>query len=108
MVNKAKGSIGALVLGVIFSLAFCPTSGIFYFGMLIPLAASESEGYLLPVIYAVATGLPVMLVAWILAYSVAQLGKFYQQLQRFERWFKKCVALIFIAVGIYYGVIYYL
>ena len=45
--------------------------GVICFGMLIPMSAMESEGYLLPVIFALATGLPVMLVAWILAYSVA-------------------------------------
>ena len=30
------GGWGALWLGILFSLAFCPTSGVFYFGMLIP------------------------------------------------------------------------
>lgn len=77
---KSRGGYGALLLGVLFSLAFCPTSGVFYFGMLIPMAAAESGGYILPMAYAVATGLPVVAVAWILAYSVAGLGKFYNQM----------------------------
>ena len=77
--KKTKGSWGALLLGILFALAFCPTSGVFYFGMLMPLAAAETGGFLLPVIYAIATGLPVILVAWILAYSVAGLGKFYNR-----------------------------
>ena len=66
------------------------------------------RGYLLPVIYAIATGLPVILVAWILAYSVAGLGKFYNRMQIFEKWFRKIVAILFIAVGIYYTVVFYL
>ena len=74
--EKLKGNLGSLLLGVLFALAFCPTSGLFYFGMLIPMSATEPGGYLLPVVYAVATGLPVVLVAWILAYSVAGIGKF--------------------------------
>lgn len=105
---KRKGGIGALLLGVLFSLAFCPTSGVFYFGMLIPMSAAEAGGYLLPAVYAVATGLPVIIVAWILAYSVAGLGKFYNQVQVFQKWFNRVVAVLFILVGIYYAVMYYL
>ena len=106
--KRTKGSWGALFLGILFSLAFCPSSGIFFFGMLIPLSASEAGGYLLPVVYAIATGLPVILVAWVLAYSVAGLGKFYNRIQVFEKWFRKIVAILFIAVGIYYAVMFYL
>ena len=106
--RKTKGSWGALFLGILFSLAFCPTSGIFYFGMLMPMSAAETGGYLLPVIYAIATGLPVILFAWILAYSVAGLGKFYNRIQIFEKWFRKIVAILFIAVGIYYAIVLYL
>ena len=87
--EKLKGSWGSLLLGILFAMAFCPTSGLFYFGMLIPMSAMESEGYLLPVIFALATGLPVMLVAWILAYSVAGIGKFYNRVQTFQKWFNK-------------------
>ena len=106
--KRTKGSWGALFLGILFSLAFCPSSGIFFFGMLIPLSAAEAGGYLLPVVYAIATGLPVILVAWVLAYSVAGLGKFYNRIQVFEKWFRKIVAILFIAVGIYYAVMFYL
>ena len=106
--RKTKGSWGALFLGILFSLAFCPTSGIFYFGMLMPMSAAETGGYLLPVVYAIATGLPVILVAWVLAYSVAGLGKLYNRIQVFEKWFRKVVAILFIAVGIYYAVMHYL
>lgn len=105
---KSKGSWGALLLGVLFSLAFCPSSGIFYFGMLIPMAAAETGGLLLPVVFALATGLPVMVVAWILAYSVAGLGRFYQRMQIFQRWINIIIGLLFIAVGIYYATILYL
>lgn len=102
-----NGGWGALLLGVLFSLAFCPTSGVFYFGMLIPMSAAETGGYLLPVVFAVATGLPVVVVAWLLAYSVAGLGAFYNRMQAIQKWLTRIVGLLFIAVGIYYGVIYF-
>ncbi len=106
--EKLKGNLGSLLLGVLFALAFCPTSGLFYFGMLIPMSAAEPGGYLLPIVYAVATGLPGILVAWILAYSVAGIGKFYNRIQVFQKWFNRVVAVLFIAVGIYYAYINYL
>lgn len=105
---KSKGSWGALLLGMLFSLAFCPTSGVFYFGMLMPMSAAETGGYLLPVVFAIATGLPVIIVAWILAYSVAGLGKFYNRMQAFQRWMNTIIALLFIVVGIYYAVMFYI
>ena len=105
--KNTKGSWGALLLGILFALAFCPTSGVFYFGILMPLAAAETGGYFLPVIYAIATGVPVILVAWILAYSVAGLGRFYNSVQIFEKWFRKIVAILFIVIGIYYAVVFY-
>ena len=48
------------------------------------------------------------LVAWILAYSVAGIGKFYNRIQVFQKWFNRVVAVLFIAVGIYYAYINYL
>lgn len=101
--EKLKGARGSLLLGALFAMAFCPTSGLFYFGMLIPMSAAASGGYLLPVIFALATGLPVMLVAWMLAYSVAGIGKLYNRVQIFQKWFNRIVAIVFILAGIYYG-----
>jgi threonine/homoserine/homoserine lactone efflux protein len=73
-----------------------------------PMAAAETGGYLLPVVFALATGLPVIVVAWILAYSIAGLGKFYNRIQVFQKWFNRVVAVLFIVVGIYYAIINYL
>ena len=69
-----KGGWGALLLGMLFALAFCPTSGVFYFGILIPMSATAAAGYLLPALFAVATALPVLTVAWILAFSVQHIS----------------------------------
>lgn len=97
-----KGGCGALLLGMLFAMAFCPTSGVFYFGMLIPMSATVSAGYLLPVLFAVATALPVLAVAWILAFSVKQIGNFYGKMKTFQKWLNIIVGAIFVIVGIYY------
>lgn len=92
----------ALLLGILFALAFCPYSGVLYFGMLIPITISSANGLWLPVVFAFATGLPVIIIAWLLAFSMAKLGNFYHKLKTFEFWFRKVVAVIFILVGAYY------
>lgn len=104
---RKRGGWGALLLGLLFALAFCPTSGVFYFGMLIPMSAAATGGYLLPAVFALATALPVVAVAWVLAYSMAGVGRLYSRMQLFQKWFNRIVAGLFIAVGIYYGIIYY-
>lgn len=103
-----KGGCGALLLGILFALAFCPTSGVLYFGMLIPMSVTASAGWLLPVLFAVATSLPVLLVAWILAFSVEKVGEFYGKLRTIQKWLTIVVGVIFIAIGIYYCIMMYL
>ena len=95
----------AFLLGVLFALAFCPYSGILYFGALIPLTIASNEGLLLPPVYSFATGLPVIIIAFLLAYSIANIGKFYNKIKSFELWFRRIVAGIFIGIGIYYVII---
>lgn len=100
--EKLSGQIGAFILGVLFALAFCPTSGLLYFGMLIPMSATSNGGYLLPVIYSVATALPVLIVAWLLAFSVKSIGNFLGKIKTIQKWFNRIVALAFIVVGLNY------
>ncbi|HCX99006.1 MAG TPA: cytochrome C biogenesis protein [Bacteroidales bacterium] len=101
------GAWSVLLLGIVFALAFCPYSGVLYFGGLIPLSVTSQMGYFLPVVFAFATGLPVVIVAWILAFSVSGIGKFYNSIKSFEKWFRRVVALIFILVGVYYIFVVY-
>lgn len=106
--ERLRGAWGSLLLGILFAMAFCPTSGLFYFGMLIPMSASATEGYALPAVYALATGLPVVAVAWIIAYSMSNIAGFYQKMQVFQKWFNRVVAVLFIIVGIYYAYTLYI
>ncbi len=98
----AKGAWGSFLLGILFALAFCPTSAVFYFGMLIPMSAHAAYGYWLPVLFALATALPVLIVAWILAFSVGSISRFYQTTAIVQRWLNRIVAILFIGIGVYY------
>jgi cytochrome c biogenesis protein CcdA len=92
----------ALLLGLIFALAFCPYSGVLYFGMLVPMTVSSASGLYLPIVFAIATGIPVILFAWIIAYAVSSVGGMYQKIKIFDFWFRRIIAVLFIAVGVYY------
>lgn len=101
--EKGKGNYwGTLLLGMVFALAFCPYSGVLYFAMLIPMTVSSASGLYLPVIFAVATGLPVIVFAWLLAFAVGNVGTLYNHIKTFEIWFRRVVSVLFILVGIYY------
>ena len=103
MENKSNsGFWGVLLLGIVFALAFCPYSGVLYFGMLIPITVSSASGLFLPFIYAIATGIPVIIFAWLIAFSVGSIGNIYNKLRNFELWFRRIVAGLFILVGLYY------
>jgi len=93
---------GVLLLGMIFALGFCPYSGVLYFGMLIPMTISSASGLYLPIIFAIGTGLPVIIFAWIIAFTVGGISSVYNKIKIFEKWFRRVVAVIFILVGIYY------
>jgi len=76
--------------------------------MLIPMSVASPSGLFLPFIFAIAIGLPVIIVAYILAFSISNLGGFYNKIKTFEKWFRRVVAVAFIIVGIYYVYIFYL
>lgn len=106
--RKKWGYLDAVLLGIVFALAFCPYSGVLYFGMLVPMTVTSASGLYLPVVFAVATGVPVIIIAWFLAYTVSGIGTLYNKLKSFELWFRRIIAVLFIAVGIYYIIRVYL
>jgi cytochrome c-type biogenesis protein len=92
----------AVLLGMLFALAFCPYSGVLYFGMLIPITVASASGLFLPLLFAIATGIPVILFAWLLAYTVSGIGDVYNKIKIFEIWFRRFIAILFIITGIYF------
>lgn len=100
--RKKWGYLDVFLLGIVFALAFCPYSGVLYFGMLIPMTLSNVKGLYLPVLFAIATGVPVILFSGLFAYTVSGIGKAYNKVKIFERWFSRFIAGVFILIGFYY------
>ncbi len=99
---ERMGIAGAGLLGIIFALSFCPTSAVLFFGSLLPLAIKFNSGLLLPAIYGMATGLPVLFFAFLLAFGVNQFGRTYHRLAMFELWAQRITGIIFLLIGLYF------
>ncbi|HPB58337.1 MAG TPA: aromatic aminobenezylarsenical efflux permease ArsG family transporter [Bacteroidales bacterium] len=100
--GSSKGYITAFLLGVLLALSFCPHCIVLFFGMLVPLTIASPEGLLLPVIFAITTGLPVLIFSFLMAYSLAGISKWYNKIKNVEIWVRRGVALLFILIGLYF------
>ena len=96
------GLVGALPLGAVLALAFCPVSAGLFFGGLIPLALDHRSSLWLPAVYGLGTGLPVVVFAVLVSAGVAWAGAAFHRLQPVERWARRVTAVVVIAVGLYY------
>jgi len=99
---KKLGAAGALPLGILFSLSFCPVSAALFFGSLIPLSLKNSSPVMLPSLYGIGTGLPVLVFAILITVGVQQLGALFKKVALIEYWLRRLTGVIFIVVGIYY------
>jgi len=61
---------------------------------------------LLPLIYGVGTALPVIVVAFLLAYSAKSVGKTYNVLSKVEWWARMTTGWVFILIGAYFALVY--
>ena len=123
----AMGVWGALFLGVLFAVSFCPTSAAWFFGLLalvmgseagavtvvlekigisLPEAAMPGGTFILPFIYGIGTALPVLLVAFLLAYSVQSVGKAYNVLAKTEWWARQVTGWLFVLLGVHFSLRY--
>jgi cytochrome c biogenesis protein CcdA len=119
----AMGIWGALLLGILFAVSFCPTSAAWFFGLLALIMGSKAEAIttlmanvgitlpeaslpgstvVLPLIYGIGTALPVLMVAFLLAYSAQSVGKTYNILSKVEWWARMITGGVFLALGAYF------
>lgn len=104
---KGKGLLGSFLLGLIFALAFCPYSGALFFAILIPMTISSAEGLALPFVFSVGTGLPVIFFAFVIAFSMEKLGKYFKAIQKLEKVMRIMAGITFLLTGLYYLNIYW-
>jgi cytochrome c-type biogenesis protein len=100
------GMIGGFLLGALFALAFCPYSAVLFFGVLIPLSLKSAGGVTLPAVYAIGTGLPVLVFGVLISLGVARVSTWLNAVTRAEKIIRVAASIIFIGVGIYLVVLW--
>ena len=88
-------------------MSFCPFSAVLFFAMLIPLAIGAGDPLVIPAVFAIATGLPVIVISYLLVKGVGKCSGIVQKIGVVECWIRRVVAAVFIIVGVYYIVIIY-
>ena len=102
----AFGLWGALLLGMLFAASFCPVSAALFFGSLVPLSIKANSLFVIPAVYGVGTGLPVLVFSLFLVFGLSKLGHVYGKVVSFERYARFITGVIFILAGIYYSLVY--
>ncbi len=102
----AMGIWGAVPLGMLFALSFCPISAALFFGSLIPLSIEQESAVLLPLGYGIGTALPVMVLGVVLGVSARSIGGLFKQLTRIEKWARLITGITFVVVGLYLSLAY--
>jgi len=99
---KNSGMTGALVLGILFSLGFCPVSAALFFGSLIPLSLASKSPLMLPSLYGIGTGLPVLVFAVVIACGAKNISRLFHAVTKTEYWVRRITGVVFILIGLYY------
>ena len=93
-------NIREFCLGVVYSLAFCPTLFWLFFGIVIPLGVSTPGGIILPGMFAIGTALPLLVITFLLAYGIGTTKLFTRNVPKINVILQKVVGVIFILAGI--------
>ncbi|MDX9786056.1 MAG: aromatic aminobenezylarsenical efflux permease ArsG family transporter [Desulfobacterales bacterium] len=97
-----SGFFGAVLMGFLFAMSFCPVSAALFFGSVIPLALKCQSRFFLPLLYGVGTAAPVIGFAFIMAYSTRMAGLFFNRMAPVEFWLRRITGGLFILIGVYF------
>lgn len=97
---------GAFLLGAAFSVAFCPTLFLLFFGLLIPLALASPGGPVYPALFAFGTTLPMLLLLGALAVG-SQRWSLAGALGRTQPFLTKAAGVVVLLAGLNDTVVYW-
>lgn len=104
-VDDKSSWLWAFMLGIFFAIAFCPHRLMYFFTMIEMSVSLESAWtWFMPVIFGLGTGLPIIIIAWIICYSAITTEVLTAKVQRFEKWFRYICAVLFLGFGIYLAI----
>lgn len=94
-----RGILGAGLLGGLLALSFCPVSAGLFFGGLMPLAVGARSRFVLPAVFGLGTGLPVLLFALLLVLGARGVARAFGAITAFERVGRIATGAVFLGAG---------
>jgi cytochrome c biogenesis protein CcdA len=102
-----RGTTGAFLLGVAFSLAFCPTLFWLFFGLTVPLALRSAGGWAFPGLFAVGSTLPLLAASLVVALGYGAAERLAGGTWRIYRITGVVAGGIFVLAGLHDTVVYW-
>lgn len=103
---RKQNEVGSFLLGFFFSLAFCPTMFVLFFGTLIPLSFSYNYGYLFPTLFSIGTALPIVILLFIISYLGLN-GALLKKSRKIGKNIQLIAGILLILVGLYDTTLYW-
>ncbi|WHY30982.1 urease accessory protein UreH domain-containing protein [Bacillus wiedmannii] len=103
---RKQNEVGSFLLGFFFSLAFCPTMFVLFFGTLIPLSFSYNYGYLFPTFFSIGTVLPIVILLFIISYLGLN-GALLKKSRKIGKTIQLIAGILLILVGLYDTTLYW-
>ncbi|WP_255291225.1 urease accessory protein UreH domain-containing protein [Bacillus wiedmannii] len=97
---RKQNEVGSCLLGFFFSLAFCPTMFVLFFGTLIPLSFSYNYGYLFPTFFSIGTALPIVVLIFIIFYLGLN-GALLKKSRKIGKIIQLITGVLLILIGLY-------
>ncbi|PFZ90884.1 cytochrome C biosynthesis protein [Bacillus wiedmannii] len=103
---RKQNEVGSFLLGFFFSLAFCPTMFVLFFGTLIPLSFSYNYGYLFPTFFSIGTALPIVVLMFIIFYLGLN-GALLKKSRKIGKIIQLITGVLLILIGLYDTTLYW-
>ncbi|MGH0462604.1 sulfite exporter TauE/SafE family protein [Bacillus cereus] len=103
---RKQNEVGSFLLGFFFSLAFCPTMFVLFFGTLIPLSFSYNYGYLFPTFFSIGTALPIVILMFIISYLGLN-GALLKKSRKIGKSIQLIAGALLILIGLYDTALYW-
>jgi cytochrome c biogenesis protein CcdA len=104
----STGATGAYILGLVFSLAFCPTLFWLFFGLTIPLALKTAGGWSFAGLFAIGSSLPLLAAAALVTAGAGAIERLVGSIRRLERPLRVMAAVVLVLAGLHDTLVYWM
>ena len=102
-----EGAGAGFLLGVAFSFAFCPTLFWLFFGLTVPLALQNPAGWSFPALFALGTGLPLLVLAGLVSLGLGAAETLAGRMGGLHRVLGRVAGVVFVLAGLHDALVYW-